>query len=59
VLMLSSALFLVPILGCGSGVAVPSDPGTPTGTSQFTVTATSGGTTAVQHTASLNVTVTP
>jgi len=42
---------------CGGGSSMPSNPGTPAGTSSVTVTATTGGTSPLTHTATVTLTV--
>jgi subtilase family serine protease len=42
---------------CGGGSSMPSNPGTPAGTSTVTVTATTGGTSPLTHTAAVTLTV--
>jgi subtilase family serine protease len=42
---------------CGGGSSTPGNPGTPIGTSSVTVTATTGGTTPLTHTAIITLTV--
>ncbi len=42
---------------CGGGSSPPSNPGTPAGTSTVTVTATTGGTSPLTHTAAVTLTV--
>jgi len=42
---------------CGGGSSAPSNPGTPTGTSSVTVTATTGGTTPLAHPVTVTLTV--
>lgn len=44
-------------LACGGGSSTPSNPGTPTGTSTVTVSATTGGTTPLQNTTTFTLTV--
>ncbi|MDE1160633.1 MAG: chitobiase/beta-hexosaminidase C-terminal domain-containing protein [Acidobacteriaceae bacterium] len=55
-LVLGGALLFLP-MGCGLGKVPVTDPGTPAGTSQITVKAISGGTTVIQHTATLTLVV--